>query len=91
MCAEKQTPPPAHTPPAIEAEAQRLCERGEVLNELRPYDNVTHFVDPNDVDLTLQYLFVIDALNFCFWPAHDESVPKEQRLEYHHLAGTKSV
>lgn len=29
--------------------------------------------------LTVQYLLVVDALNFCFWP--------EEGLEYEHLAG----
>lgn len=84
-------PMPSSLSPAIEAVARRLCERGEVLNVLRPYDAVTHFVDPSDVDLTLQYLLVVDALNFCFWPAHGDDVPKEERLEYHHLAGPTCV
>ena len=28
-----------------------------------------HFHDPDDPELTTQYLFVVDALNFCFWPS----------------------
>jgi hypothetical protein len=29
--------------------------------------------------MTVQYLLVVDALNFCFWP--------DGELEYEHLAG----
>ena len=32
----------------------------------------------NHGDLTAQYLLIIDALNFCFWP--------QDGLEYEHLA-----
>jgi hypothetical protein len=36
-----------------------------------------HFCDGGP--LTVQYLLVVDALNFCFWP--------DGELEYEHLAG----
>jgi hypothetical protein len=36
-----------------------------------------HFYDGGP--LTVQYLLVVDALNFCFWP--------DGELEYEHLAG----
>ncbi|GAB5370220.1 hypothetical protein AAMO2058_001473800 [Amorphochlora amoebiformis] len=38
-----------------------------------------HFHDPKDPDLTCQYILVLDALNFCFWPLPG--------YEYEHLAG----
>lgn len=37
-----------------------------------------HFNDPFDPALTVQYLFLIDTLNFCFWPT--------EKFEYEHLA-----
>jgi hypothetical protein len=40
-----------------------------------------HFVDGGP--LTLQYLLVLDTLNFCFWP--------DGELEYEHLAGGLKV
>ncbi|GMH37463.1 hypothetical protein BSKO_05336 [Bryopsis sp. KO-2023] len=46
-----------------------LCDRKHIDTQL-------HFVD--DEETTIQYLFVMDALNFCFWP--------DPNLEYEHLA-----
>lgn len=40
-----------------------------------------HFCDGGP--LTAQYLLVVDALNFCFWP--------DGELEYEHLAGGLKV
>ncbi|KAK9820576.1 hypothetical protein WJX72_011811 [[Myrmecia] bisecta] len=46
------------------------------------FDRDIHFFDGGP--LTLQYLLVVDALNFCFWPARG--------LEYEHLArGVKAA
>jgi hypothetical protein len=41
------------------------------------WDRELHFFDGGP--LTVQYLLVLDALNFCFWP--------DGELEYEHLAG----
>lgn len=38
-----------------------------------------HFFDEADEETTVQYILLMDALNFCFWPA--------PTLEYCHLAG----
>ena len=38
-----------------------------------------HFFDESDENTTVQYIFLMDTLNFCFWPA--------PTLEYCHLAG----
>lgn len=43
------------------------------------FDQSIHFVDVNQPELTLRFLLVTDALNFCFWPDHE--------LEYEHVAG----
>ena len=43
------------------------------------FDKALHFWDAARPDLVAQYLLVVDALNFCFWP--------DAELEYHHLAG----
>lgn len=43
------------------------------------FDRQLHFWDPNQPELVAQYLLVLDALNFCFWP--------QEGLEYEHLAG----
>ncbi|ETV95153.1 hypothetical protein H310_11419 [Aphanomyces invadans] len=43
------------------------------------YGDVHYYEDANDGGpLTCQYVFVLDALNFCFWPTPD--------MEYEHLA-----
>jgi len=38
-----------------------------------------HFFDEANEEATVQYIFLMDTLNFCFWPA--------PTLEYCHLAG----
>ena len=38
-----------------------------------------HYFDLNNIELTVQYIFILDCLNFCFWPLEE--------YEYHHLAG----
>ena len=43
------------------------------------FDRQLHFFDEGRPELVAQYLLVVDALNFCFWP--------DAELEYHHLAG----
>eukprot|EP00198_Chlamydomonas_reinhardtii_P003090 XP_001692426.1 predicted protein [Chlamydomonas reinhardtii] len=57
----------------------------EKLNELvspKAYNTEIHYVD--DGPLTVQYLLVVDALNFCFWP--------EEELEYEQLSlGVKAA
>ena len=35
------------------------------------FDRALHFVDESRPRLTAQYFFVLDALNFCFWPDAD--------------------
>jgi Queuosine salvage protein len=42
-----------------------------------------HFWDEKDADKTAQYILVLDALNFCFWPL--------ERYEYNHLASSLKV
>ncbi|PRW33671.1 UPF0553 -like [Chlorella sorokiniana] len=43
------------------------------------FDRQLHFWDPANPELVAQFLLVLDALNFCFWP--------QEGLEYEHLAG----
>ncbi|KAI7835398.1 hypothetical protein COHA_010694 [Chlorella ohadii] len=43
------------------------------------FDRTLHFWDPAQPERVSQYLLVLDALNFCFWP--------QEGLEYEHLAG----
>jgi len=45
----------------------------------RNFDRDLHFVDSDKPELTARYFFVLDALNFCFWPDGD--------LEYDNIAG----
>lgn len=40
----------------------------------------SHFRDLSNPELTTQYIFVLDAINFCFWPA--------EGYEYDQLAGS---
>ena len=34
------------------------------------FDSSVHFIGKEEKD-TIQYLLVLDAINFCFWPDHD--------------------
>lgn len=48
------------------------------------FDATLHYFAPNNPDGTVQYLLLVDALNFCFWPTSG--------LEYEHLAlGLKTI
>mmetsp|Transcript_19534 Transcript_19534/g.35217 ORF Transcript_19534/g.35217 Transcript_19534/m.35217 type:complete len:336 (-) Transcript_19534:155-1162(-) len=48
----------------------------------KAFDATIHFVD--GTDLTVQYILVVDTLNFCFWP--------ETGLDYDHLSrGVKAA
>lgn len=48
------------------------------------FDASLHYVAPDDPDRTVQYLLLVDTLNFCFWPTPG--------LEYEHLSrGLKAV
>ena len=52
--------------------------------EAPDWDCGYHFFDSSDIETTAQYILVLDALNFCFWPLPD--------YQYEHLAGSlKSV
>jgi len=52
---------------AVRAVAATWAESG--LGAVPPvFDRALHFVDESRPRLTAQYLFVLDALNFCFWP-----------------------
>lgn len=46
------------------------------LTAPQAFDADIHYVD--GTPLTAQYLLVVDAINFCFWPDAD--------LEYEHIA-----
>ncbi len=49
--------------------------------DLSKWDDTDHLTQGND--LTVQYLFVVDAVNFCFWP--------DGTLEYEHISGNLKV
>jgi len=51
------------------------------------FDGSIHFVGKEERD-TIQYLLVLDAINFCFWPDHDRLTEEHPvGLEYEHVAG----
>ena len=57
---------------AVEALAARIAAETRGRGEARDatgagWDETIHFVGPEGA--TVQYLFVLDALNFCFWPS----------------------
>lgn len=56
---------------------EKMVEKldGNIQMDLWDYEGIHYF---DDGPLTVQYLFVLDALNFCFWPDAD--------LQYDHLA-----
>jgi hypothetical protein len=45
------------------------------------FDRELHYWDSEQPDAVAQYLLVVDALNFCFWPDEGEE------LQYEHIAG----
>ncbi len=52
---------------SVRAVAAQWAESG--LERCTPvFDRALHFVDEARPDLTAQYLFVLDTLNWCFWP-----------------------
>eukprot|EP00284_Hemiselmis_tepida_P002859 CAMPEP_0174946156 /NCGR_PEP_ID=MMETSP1355-20121228/83386_1 /TAXON_ID=464990 /ORGANISM="Hemiselmis tepida, Strain CCMP443" /LENGTH=338 /DNA_ID=CAMNT_0016193565 /DNA_START=202 /DNA_END=1218 /DNA_ORIENTATION=- len=60
-----------------EAASRAAAEVGQRGPEMPEWDTETHFFDGGDA--TVQYLLVLDALNFCFWPS-------EGSWEYDRLA-----
>ena len=57
-----------------------------------------HWSDANQtcmkIERVLLYILALDAMNFCFWPAHDDDPSNlvQENLEYHHLAiGLKNI
>ncbi|KDO34736.1 hypothetical protein SPRG_00798 [Saprolegnia parasitica CBS 223.65] len=61
-------------------EAVYLGQKDAIHDQIAwDFGDVHYFEDAaNDGPLTCQYVFVLDALNFCFWPTPD--------MEYEHLA-----
>jgi hypothetical protein len=53
-----------------------------LLSRQPPFDRRLHFVDEHRLPLTVQYLFVLDSMNWSFW-SDDGSAA----FEYHNLAG----
>lgn len=51
------------------------------------FDREVHFVDESRPALTAQYLFVLDSLNWCFWPDAEAAPAPEEAFEYVNLAG----
>jgi hypothetical protein len=49
------------------------------LYTVKSFDRELHYADLKNINLTSNYLLVVDALNFCFWP--------DDKLEYADLAG----
>jgi hypothetical protein len=45
-----------------------------------------HFFDQHNPDISAQYILVLSALNFCFWPGATFD-KKKQDIEYNFLAG----
>ncbi|KAE8974161.1 hypothetical protein PR002_g25991 [Phytophthora rubi] len=67
---------------AVEQLAVKLCNRlsGDEQGVVTWDSGDFHYFEDVEQDgpLTCQYVFVLDALNFCFWPT--------QNMEYEHLA-----
>ncbi|KAF5736217.1 UPF0553 protein-like [Tripterygium wilfordii] len=63
--------------PAWVAGIEKVVEtiQGNIPKVEWDFDVIYYF---DNVPLTVQYLFILDALNFCFWPEKD--------LSYDHLA-----
>ena len=50
------------------------------INKLNWRNDSFHYFNENNIELTLFYIFILDTLNFCFWPLNG--------YEYSHLAGS---
>lgn len=71
---------------AVAVVAQHWVESG-LLRCRAPFDRTLHYVDESEPAATLQYLFFVDALNWCFWPDADAATASCPPFEYEHLAG----
>lgn len=66
------------SPQAVQQMADGITtDKLKALGAPAAFNKELHYVDGGP--LTVQYLLVVDALNFCFWP--------DPELEYEHLAG----
>ncbi|QDZ24427.1 queuosine salvage protein [Chloropicon primus] len=64
--------------------SSRLSEESVRGLDLRKWDETDHLVETDQQghhhpDVRAQYMLVVDAVNFCFWP--------DDELEYEHIAG----
>jgi hypothetical protein len=72
---------------AVRAVAAQWAESG--LDKCCPvFDRTLHFVDEHQPALTAQYLFVLDTLNWCFWPDAEGARACVARLRAAHTART---
>lgn len=88
MAATALAPTPPHGPPRLHPFCPTAAI-GDFVSSLSSddlaavtagcFDRQLHFWDEQRPELVAQYLLVVDALNFCFWP--------DGELEYEHLAG----
>jgi len=52
----------------------------------RGFDDGAHHGDVRgDDEAMAMFTLCVDAINFCFWPDHDDGVEEDERLEYEHL------
>ena len=61
--------------------AGQLSEEKVKALDLSKWDEADHFSKGDD--LSVQYMLVVDAINFCFWP--------DGVLEYEHISGNLKV
>jgi hypothetical protein len=52
-----------------------LLKLVDEITDAKKYENVEwskfpcHYFNKDDIEGTLNYIFILDALNFCFWPS----------------------
>eukprot|EP01083_Nonionella_stella_P113978 336515_1 len=67
---------------AMDTEVQNNSEEyiKQSIEQLEWRQDPYHYFNQNDIELTLRFILVLDALNFCFWPLSN--------YEYHHLGSS---
>lgn len=70
----------------VKINLENLRKLAAIILDEKEFENIEwrkypgHYFDPDDEELTINYIFVLDCLNFCFWPS-------SSGWEYENIAG----
>lgn len=70
----------------VKIDENNLKKLASIILDQKEFENIEwrkypgHYFNPDDEEGTINYIFVLDCLNFCFWPS-------ESGWEYEQIAG----